>query len=290
MNRHVLVALADMHSGHKLGFCHPDTILWDEDQEGNPVARHVSIGKFQEFTYEFITKDVLPLVARFIGEAPAIIVHDGDLTHGVVFTPELCANTFDDQTQIAFWNMKPWMSLPNVRAVHLVTGTDVHTFDGSSEAVVTRLLRAAYPEVDVHTVNHLLLNVGGATFDVAHHGPTPSSRFWLEGNELRYYVRSRMLKELQNGRRPPSVLLRAHYHQWIPHEALNIYFGEVLYQTVGILLPGLCGLTGHGRRVTKSQSDITIGCVAIEVVDGAIGRVQTFLKVLDLRTKEEFDG
>ena len=287
MNRRVVVALADMHSGHKLGFCHPDTILWDEDQEGNPVARSVSLGKFQEFTYEYVTQQVLPGIVAFADGAPLVLVHDGDLTHGVVFMPELCANTFDDQTQIAFWNLKPWMELPNVVVARLVTGTDVHTFDGSSEAVVTRLLRAEYPGIDVRTVNHMLLDVGGATFDIAHHGPSPSIRMWLEGNQLRYYLRDIMLNELNAGRRPPSVVVRAHYHQWIPHEALSIYSGGELHQSIAILLPSLCGLTSHGRKVTRSMNTITLGCMAIEVIDGKIGRIQAFIRILDLRTKEE---
>jgi hypothetical protein len=287
MNRRVLVALADMHSGHKLGFCHPDTILWDEDQEGNPVARSVSLGKFQEFTYDYVTAEVLPGIVAFADGAPIVLVHDGDLTHGIVFMPELCANTFDDQTQIAFWNLKPWMELPNVVAARLVTGTDVHTFDGSSEAVVTRLLRAAYPDIDVRAVNHMLLSVNGAMFDIAHHGASPSIRTWLQGNQLRYYLRDIMLDALSAGKAPPSVVLRAHYHQWIPHEVLNIYSGGVLYQSIAMLLPCLCGLTSHGRKVTKSINKITIGCVAVEVIDGKIGRIAHLIKVLDLRTKED---
>jgi len=40
-----------------------------------------------------------------------------------------------------------------------------------------------------------------------------------------------------------------------------------LYETTGILLPSLCGITNHGRQATKSKTSITVGVMLIEVSD-----------------------
>lgn len=290
MNRCVLVALADLHSGHKLGLCNPDTILWGEDQAGEPVADHPSLSRFQEYTWEY-AQLLTHQAAAFADGDPITIIHNGDLTHGSRYGEGLSYNTVDDQTQIGYHNLEPWFSLPNVIAGRLVLGTAVHTFDGSSEAIITRHLRAQFPDCDIRTISHSLLTVGGVSFDIAHHGPSPGSKNWTTGNPLRSYLQDLILCELHANRTPPRVVMRAHYHQWIPHETASRWFQGETYSTVGVLLPSMCGLTAHGRQATKSTHMLTLGCVCFEMIDGELARIKPMVRHLDLRTKERIgDG
>ena len=53
------------------------------------------------------------------------------------------------------------------------------------------------------------------------------------------------------------------------------------------LTSSYCGLTGHGRKATRSGHIQNNGMIMAEVVDGRLGRVVPLVKSLDLRTKEE---
>ncbi|MDH7487517.1 MAG: hypothetical protein QHJ81_14735 [Anaerolineae bacterium] len=287
--RRIILALADMHSGHKLGLCNPDTILWDEGPDGQPVARRIALGKTQEYLWELCVT-LAEEVKEFAAGGEIILLYSGDLTHGIRFSEGLIASTVDEQTQIGFWNLKPWFALPRVTTGRLILGTPVHTFDGSSEAIVARLLRAEYPRCDIKAISHGLLQVDEVVIDVAHHGPFPGSRVWLEGNQPRYYLRDLMWKEIQAGGRPPDVVLRAHYHVWLPPETMRIQFQGVTYESHLVLLPSLCGMSAYARKSTQSAFQQTHGVVGIEIVEGRVGQIRPFIRTLDIRTKEVLGG
>jgi len=58
------------------------------------------------------------------------------------------------------------------------------------------------------------------------------------------------------------------------------------YESTLILLPAMCGLSAHARNVMQSPFVLTLGCVAVEVVGGQVGRVLPLVKLVDIRTKE----
>uniref|UniRef100_A0A6M3KRJ1 Calcineurin-like phosphoesterase n=1 Tax=viral metagenome TaxID=1070528 RepID=A0A6M3KRJ1_9ZZZZ len=283
--RRVVVCLSDLHSGHKLGLANPDTILWDEDQEGNPKARPISLGATQEYLWA-LYQEHIEGVTEFAAGDEIVVLHNGDLTQGTHYPDQVASNELDDQIQTGLWNLKPWFALPNVKTVRLLLGTGVHTLNGSSELIIARLLRSEYGDRSVKAISHGLFDIDGALFDVAHHGANASSRVWLQGNQLRYYLRSLMLEELLAGNRPPDVVLRSHFHHWLPPETVSVGAGGKVYTSRMMLTSSYCGMGGHARKATRSQHVQNHGLVAIEIIGGEVCRVKPFVKTLDLRTKE----
>ena len=165
-------------------------------------------------------------------------------------------------------------------------GTGSHTFrEGSATALVTQALRERYPDVDVRRVRHGLATVAGVRVDYTHHGPSAGIREWTEGNQLRYYAKSAVIGDVLRGKRPPRLIFRGHFHEWM-RETVRV---AKRYTADIILLPSLCGMGEYGRQATGSKPRITNGMVAVEVEGGRVLTVHPLVHELDLRTEECFD-
>ena len=143
-----------------------------------------------------------------------------------------------------------------------------------------------YPRVDIGVAHHSRYTIGGVIFDMAHHGPSSGSRWWLRGNTARYYLRDRMLDDMALGKRPADVYLRGHYHVnlW---ETLRVEWCGQLVESHIIVLPSWCGLGDYARKITRSEPTITNGLYAFECRGGAVTRIVPMVATLDLRTEEE---
>lgn len=289
MHKRVVVAnLADTHAGHRLGLCNPDTRLVEEGPDGQTKDRGVALGPTQEYLWDEVYQPALKETEDFTAGDDLIVVHDGDLTWGSKHIEESPLSVqVDEQIDIAHYNLKPWTEIPGFKAMRLVIGTGAHTFDGASEPMVAKLMRSEGRD-DVKAVSHLLLNVNGVDLDIAHHGPPPGVRRYLEGNSARLYLSDIMDKCLDEGVVPPRVVVRAHQHTWIPHFTVGKMRQGKFYESTLVMLPSLCGLTGYARKVTKSVFQQTHGIVLFEIVNGYLTEIRPIIKVLDLRTKEAF--
>ena len=284
--RRLVVLLSDTHGGHKLGLLSPETVIYDEDESGNLRPYTPDLMAMQRYLWELYTGHIKS-VRELAGRDEIIVVHNGDVTQGLKYPEHLVSTRLSDQVLIGFCNLKPWLELRNVRTVRVVKGTASHVLgEGSSEILIARMLAQAYPNKDVQALYHGLLDVGGVTFDCAHHGPFPGSRNWLKGNVARYYLRSLMLDDVLHGRDPPRVVARAHYHVYV-RETLRLEVEGQEHASDLIITPSYCGVGDHGRRVTRSTSLQTHGLVACEVVGGELRDVHPFKETLDLRTYEQ---
>jgi hypothetical protein len=285
-HRRIVACFADTHAGHKLGLMPPDTVLYDEDEEGNLVPYKPRLTATQKYLWRCYEDD-LDNVSALAGGDPIILIHDGDITHGLKYPSQLVGTREADQYIIACGNMRRALQLPNITALRLMQGTASHTFgEGTAPIIVARQLGAEYSDIDIKCPAHVLLDVDGVVFDVSHHGPGPGSRSWLAGNILRYYTRSIMLDELADGEKPPDVVMRAHFHTLVI-ETVRLITKRGIYTTEAFVLPSYCGLSEHGRQVTRSTYRISCGLVAIEIVGGKIAGVHPFWRINDLRTREK---
>ncbi len=50
--RSILAFLSDTHGGCKFGLCNPDTVLHDEDENGNLVEYHTTLTATQRYIWE----------------------------------------------------------------------------------------------------------------------------------------------------------------------------------------------------------------------------------------------
>lgn len=286
MRRVVIGVVSDTHGGHKLGLLNPETTLQQEDENGNLVPWVPKLTDVQEYLWS-LYMDHIAEVSAFAGGDRLVLIHNGDATQGTKYQDHLVSTRVSDQIVIGVQNLRPWFELADVTWARLTKGTSSHVLnEGASELLIGQQLQALYPNADINVLYHGLLDVDGIGIDYAHHGPYPGSRAWLRGNVARYDIRSYMQDEFNGGRTPARVLLRGHYHQWLPPESLSLEFMGEVYTTTLVMTPSYCGMGAHGHQATRSAFAQTFGMTAIEIVDGRLGEIKSFKDTVDLRTKE----
>jgi len=287
-SRTIFLLRADTHGGHLLGLLSPYTTLKEEDGEGGTYDYTPTLTRTQEWLWHEVYAPSLAKVATLAGPDPIISLHLGDYTHGVKYPQQLVSNSIANQIRIAIATETFTIeALPTLTAIRLIEGTDSHEFhDATSPILLTTYLEDVYPHLSVSLLRHHYLSIGSTSLDLAHHGPHPGSRKWLEGNVASYYLRDLMFKYLSRGETPPTLVLRGHRHVYIAPVTWRIHWQGKLYTSTLILLPPLCGLSRFARQVTQSTSTLTCGMIAIEIVAGVIKKIHPFVVTKDLRSKE----
>jgi hypothetical protein len=285
MKRTILAIVSDLHGGHRHGLLNPDTELEEYDPI-NHVTQiyHPQLNPVQDYLWKIYTAQI-----KWIGELTKgddlVVCFNGDMTAGNKHIDLLASDKLSDQMIIAHYNSEPWYQLPDLRAVRYVKGTGAHEFgEGSSVSVLGKLSQGIHPDIDCAVSDHSLITINGMEVDISHHGPPPGSRKWLEGNEVRYYLRDLMLRDLIEGKIPPRMVFRGHYHQYV-QESLTISNGTFHTSTL-VLTPSFTFPNGYARKVVRSPSRITHGMVVVEIVDGQPLKIHPLLKTIDIRTKE----
>lgn len=277
MTRRHILALADMHAGHKIALLNPDVSLPD----GEGGVWKPSLTDTQRQLWAWYT-EALAWARERVGDDDVTVILNGDVTSGVKYGDGLVSTRAFDQVAIAAANLIPVLTWPNARRLRLIEGTQAHDWgEGSAPYLVGGLLRSGFPNLNIGITRHSLFSLDGITLDVAHHGPGPGGREWLIGNQLRYYVRSVMLDCIVRGERPPDVIVRAHYHTAVRE---TVHVGA--YTTEGLILPGLCGLSHYAVQATRSAYMLSVGLALITVEDGRLASVEPWVRCEDLRTKE----
>ncbi len=275
--------MADTHGGHKLALLSPETVLLDQDEEGNPKPHTPQLTATQEYLWKLYTGHIEE-VKKLAGKDPIHIWHDGDLTQGLKYPHHLVSTRLADQLAIGAYNLKPWLRVPNVKTLRIVTGTEAHNFgEGSAEIAVSEWLASEFPKTDVRVTAHGLMTIKemGLEFDFSHHGPQSGSRSWLKGNVARFYLRDLMIREIENRGKPADIYVRAHYHEYV-YEVLR----EGKFKSRLLMTPSYSMIDDHALKVTQSKHMVTNGLVAFELIDGRISEPIELMKTLDIRTKE----
>lgn len=285
MKRRILVVISDTHGGHTLGLMNPNVVLYEENEDGSLTEYVPRLTSVQEYLWSLYLSNIKSVVEWADGDE-IVLIHNGDLTHGLRFPVQIVSSRMADQVLIAKANLEPWYLLPNLKKVRLTEGTGVHVFgEGSSELIVGMALREKFASVDTKVFSHGLGNIDGLEVDYAHHGPPPGTRAWLSGNEARYYLRSLMMRHIMDGKTPPRLVLRSHYHNYV-RETVVIPHGDEDIESTLVVTPSYSTINEHAKKSTKSEYKVTNGLVAIEVVDGQLSRVKRYTKTKDVRTKE----
>jgi len=284
--RAILVGFSDTHAGNKLGLCNPNTVIEYENQMGKLIKYQPELTEVQQYLWKCITEDKKKVVDLADGD-DIIIMHNGDLTQGKKYVAEWVSTRLSDQLDIAFYNMLPWLEIPNVKVVRFGKGTGSHEFgEGSSTILVDQRLRERFPKKDIRTVYHGVCDILGVTIDYAHHGPYPGSRNWLRGNEARYYLRSIMNDEIDAGHVPPHLVMRSHYHTPVK-EYLWKKANGTEYESWLLITPSYCLISDYARQSARSPYRITNGLWAVEIINNHIHDIHCFARTTDIRTKEK---
>jgi hypothetical protein len=280
----IAVFLSDTHGGHKLGLLKPGITLYEEDETGNLSPYTPTLTATQEYLWDCYREDIERVIALADGDR-IVVFHCGDLTQGDKYKQQLVSTRMADQVIIAVENLGEWTAIPNVDTIRLAVGTGSHIFsESSSPVLVSEILRGRW-DGDLRVVKHGLPTLDGIEIDYAHHGPSIGIRIWTEGNQLRYYLKSLMLRALTGGRPPPRWVFRGHFHEYW-RETVNLRSGDAWYHSDIVLLPSYCGMGEYGRQATRSKYQLSNGLVALEIEDGH-NRLHPFERTVDLRTREE---
>jgi len=280
--RHILAVISDTHGGFKAALMNPNTVLFSEDEAGNPVPFNPSLTKPQEYLWGLYSKWVEDTISIADG-SEMLVLHLGDACHGVKHPAGLVSTRLSDQAVIAEYNTRPLFAYKNLKYYRQVIGTEAHNAgEGSLEIILTNLLLARYPVVDIKPLYHGLLNYRGVTADFAHHGPFPGSRNWLKGNVARFYLRDLMMRDIMNGNPPPRLVLRGHYHTPV-YEFLETRG----HQSELFVLPSFSMMNDHATRATQSMNELTHGFIVFEIENGEITRFHRLYESVDIRTVEE---
>lgn len=285
--RTIIAAISDTHAGHKLGLCNPETELEEVDNNQN-IKYHPQLSETQKFLWETYKWGVNETI-KLAGDDDLFVIHNGDPTHGKAGFLVTMTSRMSDQILIAQANLNEWFKYKNMKGLELTIGTGLHEMgEGSSSLLIAELLRNKYPKIDVSIVYHGLLSIRGIDIDYAHHGAFPGSRVWLKGNEMRYYLRDIMMREVLSGKKPPDLVLRGHYHVY-RREFVEITTDDYQYGSWIVTLPGFTFKDDYTRRATKSEFKQSCGMVVFEILDGQLYKTHKFVQSVDIRTRKTIE-
>lgn len=296
MKRSIFATFGDTHANSKVGLMNPEVeleqevpILLDDGSRDTMVERYSPSPTLpQQYVWSDFTEDIGALIALADGD-PVDILHGGDLGQGSKHPDELVSTRLADALQIAYSNLQYVMEAReqgdlNLRNFWIAKGTGSHSEgEGSVESIVASRLRDKY-DFPVKVAYHYLLDIDGYTVDASHHGPGPGIRNWLRGNILQLYVLSLMMDELDAGNRPPDMVLRYHFHQFVRRWSTKV-LASGTSETLGVICPSYCFTNDYARKVARSPARVTIGQLAFELLDGKLYRAHEFRRTYDLRTK-----
>lgn len=262
-----------------------ETTLHEEGPDGELVPYQPELTVTQLFLGA-LYQDQIQAVADITAGAPLVLVHGGDLCHGDAHPEQLMSTRLSDQVFIAADMLRRWRNVPNLRAVRIALGTAAHNSgEGSLEHLVAAQVASDLPDVQVST--HWRLDIGGAVFDVAHHGPSPGTRYWTDGNALLWYLRDLVLRDvMEMGERPPDAVLRFHYHTY-SRATWHYVLQQENCTARAFIHPAYCGMNYYGQKATRSRATTHYGMLLFRVVDGEIVEVVDRMVVrVDRQTRE----
>ena len=276
----------DTHSGQEGGLKNPETLLPKRSisEDGTREIESwepVTLTPFQKKMWVW-HEEARKAIGELAGNDPITLIEMGDMTHGGVLKDDVSEISMSDQYFVSKGTVTPWLKMPQLAQLYIARGSAWHTWFRSGETVLSHALSLEFPKKKVQIADHYLLDVAGVLFDVAHHGTHPGKRAWLRANEFGIYIRSVIMDDIAERKRPPDVVLRAHKHQFV--RGWGWYqVGSKYWESRGIITPPMAYITPYAKAVEQSIARIQIGLIALEVVNGAILKVHPFVHDIDLR-------
>lgn len=289
--RQIVVVLSDTHADYKFGLLPPGIELQalDESSETSPNKIWIpSLTSTQEKLWEWYLEDKKEIL-KLAGKDDMYLLHIGDVTQGNVLPKQLLVSgVMKHQYKIAEEVIMEYAKLKNLKGGRLIKGTGVHGGgSGTAEMVVAESLSDKTGK-DFKSWHHMIFDLYGVRFDIAHHGVNNSAREWLEGNTLRYYMRDLTSRHLKNGDKPSDIILRGHYHD----RKIEVWIEHLKDKTVwvwGAICPAYAlFMDDYTLKATKSKPYMTAGTLAVEIIDGKIKDIHDLVHTVDIRRKESY--
>ena len=237
--RDILAVVADTHIGSTVAICPPSVML--DDGGGYRPSRG------QQWLWQCWGDYWQTVMAhKPQGGGHRWCVHLGDVGegnhHGT--TQIVTANPVTQSAMVAevLEPVARWAD-----RLFVIRGTEAHAGpSASSEESAADDLGAVRDDL-LGTASwwHLLLEVGGARFDLAHHPPSFPGREQTRGNAAVTLASVVIAEYARTGDKPPQFALRGHAHLFADS-------GET-YQTRGVLCPAWQLATGYANKRRPGQ-------------------------------------
>jgi len=205
-----IVVVSDLHSGCRMGLCHPGPVKLDDGGPYWPSSFQKKVWSFwEEFWGEFV-----PEVTR---KEPFAVVINGDIIDGVHHqetTP--ISHNIGDQSLIAETILAPIRDSCNAR-MYIIRGTSAHTGPSAVEEERIARVLGTIPDREGHYARwELWKYVGkeGELLHFLHHVATTSSMLyestapWIEMVDL--WSECGRWHEIS-----PSIIIRSHRHRYV---------------------------------------------------------------------------
>ncbi|MBT7991047.1 MAG: hypothetical protein HN769_14355 [Anaerolineae bacterium] len=288
--RKIIAVRGDTHSGNAGGLVNPTTEIpeIDLDESGRRVIagyRNPELRPVQKRIWRW-HEEARREIKKLAGKDEISLLDLGDLTQGNIFRDDLAEASMNAQVILSRSTLLPWLEMKNLKKLRMTKGTGVHVWgEGSTETLLSAWLQDEYHKKDIKISDHWLLDVDGYKIDAAHHGPGPGTRNWTHGNAFSLYLKSELRNALDRSETPPNMVLRGHTHVFTYGFARH-QIDATIYKTEGYITPPMCFIGSHARKVTRSTARMSIGMLALEIVDGKLLAMHPFLNNIDLRTEE----
>ena len=285
----MIAVVNDLHCGSELAVCNPDTTIYKWDENNKRSLQSVDANPAQRYLWGVYTWCAAELF-KFAKTAPIHLIINGDYTDGGIWNSmpmDKVTISESGQVRIAFDVINHIAKHKQVKSMRFTSSTAGHAFNSNSaDYALADKFAEKYPEKDIRILEHGLAQVGGVYIDYAHHGPSAGLRQWLKGNLMYLYVKDIIAQSKDDGERIPQVVLRGHSHGRV-QVCVSAWFGDDVSETWGFTVPSFQLITPFGRKVMKSERKITNGMLAIEVIDGEIGRKKWFTKSKRMPVEEK---
>jgi len=244
----VHVFLGDLHAGSKLAPLVPFTT--DKTQ---PPSTHKPENQTQVVLAGFLAQALDD--ARALCQGYAVRLHlGGDLVDGVAHhgTTQTVGDR-NAQRDLAVKLLLPWVVFAGRDYCYGLMGTDAHVGDNGQED------SAVCSELGVRVKHFWRIESAGKLLDWAHHVNVGKRWAGLEG-PLTNLANDTRAKYLEEGERPPDMIVRHHIHRYVRAHAKR---------TDVVAVPGWQSQTSFTRRIDPSGL-LTVGVVLWWPVTGTI--------------------
>lgn len=280
MGRVVILHTGDWHSGLRSGLVMPGQQIQIETDDYETVDIDVPLSDWSKWVWYEAFQPLIAEAQSYAGSDPIVNANTGDIVHGDKWPQYTYTLEESQQVRIAFGAQEfahQW--LPTYAGSLINYGTPVHNFgqERATRKFAEELARWGKP---VKCEFWMKIQVGGATVDMVHEGPTSTKTAWNK-HATRLYRES-----AERGEKPPTVILRGHRHDKFA-ERLYIRWAGYDHEVFCSTCPPLCGPNDYAARYVgrNAMPYVEAGGTLISIEDGRVTDFKTVTAQKDYRVQ-----
>ena len=265
--RSLVVPIADIHSGLKVGLMPPKVVERDESPHLQRPAQKViwkSWLKRRREIFKMLDDGIVDELITFFM---------GDVIHGNRKPEQVFASSQRTQMDAFVACAKPFTTRSS--KAYFLRGTKYHI---GEDGIVEDTLAQELGCFGLKSFIKIEVDVQGVKFMLQHKGPRPGSRRWTKGNSMRYFLKDAHITAAQQGRRASDIYLWAHFHEYRREAVEEEYPGGIFHRAKGYLLPAWCAASEYALVNVGNLELSDLGNVYFIVEDGVAKSYKQFTR------------